>query len=254
MRRHAFNLIVGGTWLILSLCIGGCGDANAPITGRPASNVTLTDAIKAGDAADVKRRIDVAGRLDPKSKEAAELLALAVAENEVEIVKLLLDRGVDANAKNEQGRPLLLVAAASGGAMTATLLDHRASLDARDKGGQTALHVAVAAGRKDAVMELLRRGADVKAVDRSGQTPLHAGIKADTAVLDLLVAAGAQVNCTDVRGSTPLHRAAALGNATAIEWLIKHGADVNAANLDNFTPLYLARAEVVELLKRHGAK
>ncbi|UCC99109.1 MAG: ankyrin repeat domain-containing protein, partial [Phycisphaerales bacterium] len=57
---------------------------------------------------------------------------------------------------------------------------------------------------------------------------------------------------------TPLHCAARYGHKEVAELLIAKGAGVNARNNEGQTPLDIAveegRPEIVELLRKHGAK
>ena len=55
----------------------------------------------------------------------------------------------------------------------------------------------------------------------------------------------------------PLHEAAFEGNKEIVKLLIAHGADVNVQDNHGETPLQEAafiRRDIVELLKKHGAK
>jgi uncharacterized protein len=71
--------------------------------------------------------------------------------------------------------------------------DAASPLDIRDTDGRTALMLAVLQGRLDAVMDLLRRGADPNAADNSGVTPLQAArAKNRPEIADALVHAGAR--------------------------------------------------------------
>ncbi len=68
---------------------------------------------------------------------------------------------------------------------------------------------------------------------------------------------GADVNAQTL-DRTPLHDAAQGGHVAIAKLLIANGADINAKALMGQTPLRLAKEnrhkEMVELLKRHGAK
>lgn len=66
-------------------------------------------------------------------------------------------------------------------------------IDTRDTDGRTALMLAVLQGRLNAVLDLLRRGADPNAADDSGVTPLQAArAKNRPDIADALVHAGAR--------------------------------------------------------------
>lgn len=71
--------------------------------------------------------------------------------------------------------------------------DAASPIETKDTNGRTALMLAVLQGRLDAVMDLLRRGADPNAADNSGITPLQAArAKNSPEITDALVRAGAR--------------------------------------------------------------
>ncbi len=147
--------------------------------------------------------------------------------------------------------------------------------------GDTALHVAAAAYRKEIVQELIARGADVRAKNRRGAEPLHAaaaGIpgsrawnpRAQAATIACLIEAGADPNALDKSGVTPLHRAVRTRCAAAVRALLDAGADARCKNRRGSTPMLLAsrntgrggtgspeakaqQQEIVRLLEQHGA-
>jgi ankyrin repeat protein len=147
--------------------------------------------------------------------------------------------------------------------------------------GDTPLHVAAAAYRKEIVHELIARGADVRAKNRRGAEPLHAAAnglpgsptwnpRAQTATIACLLAAGADPNAGDKGGATPLHRAVRTRCAAAVRVLLDGRADARRKNKRGSTPMSLARQntgrggsgssaakaqqkEIVRLLERHGA-
>ena len=60
----------------------------------------------------------------------------------------------------------------SGGDAAVWLLNHKANVNAKDKNGQTPLHLIIARGNLKAIQALLDHGADVNATDNKGKTPL----------------------------------------------------------------------------------
>jgi ankyrin repeat protein len=76
----------------------------------------------------------------------------------------------------------------------------------------------------------------------------------------MLLDKGANPNIVErTEGQTPLHRVAVRGRKKAVaEMLLAHGADMNTRDWYGKTPLSLAKenghAEIVELLRKHGAE
>ena len=87
------------------------------------------------------------------------------------IVRMLLEKGADANSKNKyDDTPLIRAAYAGDTEMVRTLLEFKAEVNARNNLGRTALMEAARQGHTDAVRVLVETGADAKAKDRDGDT------------------------------------------------------------------------------------
>jgi ankyrin repeat protein len=135
------------------------------------------------------------------------------------------------------------------------LVSRGASLDAL--GENLDLNGAVFHGHRQLCEFLIEHGADVNhPLPDTGETPLHAALcKANNPVYNLvlkvLLANGADPNRTTkvgvetdafmrdcrTRGETPLHRAAAFGDAEAIQLLLDAGALIDARDAYGDTPL-----------------
>jgi ankyrin repeat protein len=136
-------------------------------------------------------------------------------------------------------------------AQDATLLGARMT---RNHHRRTALHHAAAKNRPHIVRLLIELGADPNATDATGATPLTTASQenADTAIVEMLIAAGARLDFLtalnlrrydlaeamlaedpsrfgpDGRDTVALHLAVAKKNHDAVRWLIDHGVDVDA--------------------------
>jgi len=185
----------------------------------------------------------------------------ALVTGSPELVKLLLAKGADPNARDGQGATPLLKAAASGRntEVIGLLLAAGADPNALDAQRLTPLHWA-AIYNAQALPLLLKAGAMPNAADDDGNTPLHlAPTSRDVASAMALVAAGANVNARNKAGRTPLHMAAYVsGNAATIEFLVAKGASVNAADKAGSHPLDYAERQgypdIVRLLESRGAR
>ena len=170
----------------------------------------------------------------------------AVADNDGATVRVLLDEGADANARDADGTTALHVAARLGATETAELLiDAGAGIDATTRYGVTPLALAAASGSPELVTHLLSAGADPDATSREGQTVLmSAALNGTPESIDTLLEHGADVNAAEqFRGQTALMWAAARGNTQAVETLVAAGAEIPARSTAGFTALLFAVRE-----------
>jgi len=185
----------------------------------------------------------------PKGKkhdpEATKALLAAATEAEADDILAALAKGADPLAKDEDGNTVLMLAVMGnffGGeeekAIDA-LLEAKVPIDAKNKGGQTALMLAAREGRDDNVQALLARGAKVDLRDADGWTPLmFAAYNGQTFVVDTLLKAKADPKAKDSKGVwDSLMLALSEGRGGAAEKLIAAGATVPSAPVNGLAPL-----------------
>jgi ankyrin repeat protein/tetratricopeptide (TPR) repeat protein len=188
------------------------------------------------------------------------MLYQAVVAGQPRVAEFLLANGADVNAQNPSSRnsnvsDTALHAAVNGGnkAMVKLLIDRGAQVDARDGSNETPLHVAAGKGFKAIAELLLDAKADVNAKAYDGTTPLHEAVRQGFRnVAELLMARGADVNAQGVTSEswdnnrppglqgTPLNYALTLNKPAMTELLLAGKADPNARNKSGHTPLYYA--------------
>jgi len=132
--------------------------------------------------------------------------------------------------------------------------------------GITALIAAIDQDDRDLFDNLLARGANVNAAAPGGMTALFLAAGRESIYVKRLIELGAEVNVRSLAGQTPLTVAIRAGKVENVKLLITAGASVNTPGENGKTPLNLANellnsllykqpiAEIVELLKRAGAK
>jgi len=140
------------------------------------------------------------------------------------------------------------------------LVQRKADVNTAQPDGTTALHWAVVWNNEEAVVLLLRAGANASARNRYGATPLSEAVSTGSATMvEALLKAGADAKTlTTEDGETVLMTAARAGNAAVVRLLLDRGADVNAREkYKGQTALMWAAAErhsdVVKLLLDRGA-
>jgi len=126
--------------------------------------------------------------------------------------------------------------------IVAALLDAGSSPNARTPAGDTALHLACAAGDEKVVEALLHRGASVDIRNAALRTPLHAAVSgwAFGEIVKLLLDAGAHHSPRDTEGATPLHLIRETRTSDALELLLEAGADIALPMRSGDHPLHRA--------------
>ena len=109
------------------------------------------------------------------------------------------------------------------------------SLEVRDEKGQTVLFHAVKGKQHDTVKWLTEEGmANVQAVDKEGLTALHvAAQECDRRSAEILIESGADVNALSSRNMMPHHCIPDSEGARVLILLHEHGTDIDASDKDN---------------------
>lgn len=153
----------------------------------------IYDAAHVGDVAEVRTWLASHPQdLNANVSDGLTLLHVACAFGQEELVAFLLDRNarVNVNAENSSREtPLHLATLYRDDETAARIVDrlvaNGAELNAPQKGGQTALHHAVARGSKPIVETLILAGADPMLKDEMGRSPMDLS-NGDPALRELL--------------------------------------------------------------------
>lgn len=285
-------LAFGWTDILRAVLRTNAGFAKEETQGRPA----IHWAAGSGDVETVRVMLEAGADLRAVDPAGQTALPSARARQSREVMELLIARGlqptvfdclasddlddltrllrvdkVQAKARNRQGEPGLLVAAATGKLLLAEQLlvagadanqgrrfepapGAPAVVVVRFAGGpdDRPLSAAVAVANLPMTELLLRHGADVREPLPSGFTLLHQAVAAGQHPLaKLLLEHGADANAqrlpegeaqrgamsSPLAGDTPLHLAARIGRTNLIHFLLQHGAKLEATNALGQTPL-----------------
>jgi len=205
-------------------------------------------------------------------------LSYAIGGGHTDVVRVLIERGAKVNATIDENddrsiTPLHLAARGGFPVIVQLLIAEGARVNARTAKGRSPLHWAVADEKFElsTVKQLLSKGAEINVRDQYGATPLHlALINRRPAVLKHLSDSieEARKMAKSKRQERLLaelqaefdHDLNKLEELNAlVEFLLAQKAEVNAQlQGGNETPLDLAMkselTEIVELLRKHGAK
>lgn len=204
-------------------------------------------------------------------------LHFAVHKKNVDIVKLLIDRGVNLDQQNgklqtalhlateAENEPIVKMLCASGADPDVIDKDHqtpihiatarsyhrivdilsekfKASIMSRTKDGSTLMHLASNAYNSQAAMAFIRKGIPIHMPNKAGAKCIHmAAIRGHVEVVKAIVAKGEMVDCRTKDGLTPLHLAVKFGQHEVVETLLGLGADLKlkTGKLGE-TPLHIA--------------
>ena len=209
-----------------------------------------------GAALSLLMLLDMGVDLFSTTQFGVNVLHLAAAGGSEDIVRLSLDRGFDVNLRVEGGKrltPLMFAARMGHPIVVKLLLERGAEVDATDNDGNSILAHAAARGNESVVRILLDNGARTQCTNNKGCTALHhASHNGHAMVIEKLIKYGAEVNGVDLDGFSSLRNAIYNNHAQAVRALLEKGADPNLRGSDGLTPLaasvYMNSEEVVRLL------
>lgn len=189
---------------------------------------------------------------------AAAVLGYAILTGRKDMVKALIDTGIDLNVRwgakykriEDIQYPVLLASFLGNAELINLLVGEGASVCVSDYEGRTPLHYAVILGHVEAAQALCSHPQLLDQVDKEGQSPLHLAwskllrsrsyaadsspppassteVQASLALAELLVQHGARVDLPDNFGRTPLHVAVRTGLVEPIQKLIQLKANPN---------------------------
>ena len=219
----------------------------------------MEEAFVLAERRDMLETLEHAG-VDVKKNGTTALMQATSAE----AVNFLVERGVDVNARDADGKTVLQHlmddAFFTSAEAVLALVDHGADINTRDEKGSTLLHRAAHNGNVENARKFLEQKADPTLQDADGRTPLllaaETGGSRGLKICELLLEHGARVDAAGSDGRTALHLAAERGEVQMVQLLMAHHANPQLADTAGDTPEKLAQrarspeasTRIVELL------
>ncbi|VDH90211.1 Hypothetical predicted protein [Mytilus galloprovincialis] len=187
-------------------------------------------------------------------------LIIACEQGHAEIVRFLLERGVDYNKFDKWEWSPVVIACKNGYTEILSILEENGIIyDKCNRFNRSPLMLASEHGNTEIVRTLLKQGADFNKCNNDGQSSLIIACEhGHVNIIEILLASGSKYNECNKWGQSPVMMACKYGHIEIVRILLDRGVDCNKCTLWNETALMIAceqgYTEIVEMLLKRGAE
>jgi len=176
-----------------------------------------------------KYNIVVKKVIEPINSQTCLFYAAVIKLHEaaLEVMKFLLDQGINANFTDKLNQTALYFSAREGNTPCIELLiSHGCNVNHRDQNGQTALYYSAREGHYESTKRLIEAGTDINNEDNNGQSALFYAAKEGKAdICQLLIKYNIFVNKQDNKKQTALSIAKRRNKTEVVKILLANGAN-----------------------------
>ena len=171
------------------------------------------------------------------------------------VEKLLKVKQVSLEVRNDKEQsPLHIAVAENQPQVVSLLLKQGHTLAVTDRSGDSPLHVAIKSNHQEVIEILLDEGGTESVANKRGQHPIHLAIKTrNYTLVKLMLEKGIEVGLVGESGMTPLHYAAESEALRIVDALLEKEADKTVLDFFGRTPYKIAKElknkELAERLK-----
>jgi ankyrin repeat protein len=168
-------------------------------------------------------------------------LSISVRHRDIKMIEFLIAKGADATRTNDGLSPFDIAIVKNYVDIVKIMINAGVNVKMADENGDTPLHLlSYINDQYDVIKAIAEAGAEVDAVNNRGCTPLHSAVEQRTlfGTVKALIEAGADVNKADNRGTTPLKTVLREANTDLNKikiaaLLLFHGADITKIPSDD---------------------
>lgn len=197
-----------------------------------------------GNSEVLKMLLEHGATVDAVMNQGLQGIHLACSpENSDDIVRQLLEKNADPNARNDIGlTPLHNAARLGHEVVTEMLLNAGANTQEADATGMAALHIAAKFRQGLVISQLLQFHADLFMTDDEGRTALHIATQfGHVDIMSQLLEAGSDPYLADIKGWNAFHLAARYGSEEMFSLLLEHVTEkISAVTGNGWSVLSLA--------------
>ncbi|KAJ9587146.1 hypothetical protein L9F63_019334, partial [Diploptera punctata] len=206
-------------------------------------NTLLHSAAKHGSIDTIKYLLDSGMNVNDTNRKMQTAAYLACYHDKCEVFKYLVDNGADLRLCDDNNGNTLLHYAAMCGSIDIIkyLLDSGMNINGTNKLMQTAAYFTLYYDKCEALKYLVENGADLRICDKKGNTLLHcAALCGSIDIIKYLLDSGMNINGTNKDMQTAAYLALDLENCEVLKYLVDNGADLRHCDNEGNTLLHSA--------------
>ncbi|XP_007903583.1 ankyrin repeat and death domain-containing protein 1A [Callorhinchus milii] len=182
-------------------------------------------------------------RVDIKDKHGMDALLLAAWFGNLNILKMLVEKGSDRKSTNQEGMNMLHCAAQNNHSLIVEYIikDLQLDLNKPIEQGKKPYHLAVENGHVEMEMLLREFACSTQEKDKEGNTALHlAARNGHSTMVEVLLSDWKQVDEKNEEGQTAFYLAVLGGHQECVQMLLDSGSDINTLAKTNMIALHRA--------------
>lgn len=188
-----------------------------------------------------KNKLDI-GTPSKCGTQPLHFLCYGANDNALDIIKYLMDRGIDLECENEyHRRPIHNACVDDKVDLVEFFINHGVDLECETSDGRRPIHIACQNNSIHAIKLLIDKGVDLQCCDMTGNKPIHMACSRQNShlLVKMLIDKKVDLECLTNVGNKPIHHACRYGSLETIKLLVENGADIESINGDGLKPIHL---------------